>query len=241
MNEKQLIYDIVMLVHSNKSLSYKKLVNMILDKYQKEFRDRDFFLNLENISISEIINVFLKYCPFQFSFNPNDIHNRHVIYDDIQTILTPNDNELISIGSGYIGKGGIFVIGMEAGFYTGDADDLISQPFKPSFFFQNTSEILRKGFFKELKSIYFTNASKMAVEKQKMNESYQENYEKYWPILNNEIELLQPYKILALGANVYDFLKSKNIQCEKIYHPSYFIYKHILDHGIEYYKKLIND
>lgn len=241
MNEKQLIYDIVMLTHENKTLSYKKLVNMILDKYQKQFRDRDFFLNLQDVSISEIINVFLKYCPFQFSFNSDDIHNRHKLYDDIQTILTPNDNELISIGSGYIGKGGIFVIGMAAGFYTGDADDLISQPFKPSFFFQNTSEILRKGFFKELKSIYFTNASKMAVEKQKMNESYEENYEKYWPILKNEIDLLQPNKILTLGANVYDFLKNKNIECKKVLHPSYWIYRHQIEDGIKYYKDLTKE
>lgn len=233
---KKVIYDIEMLVHNNKHLSYKKLVNLILDRHQQEFRDRDFFIKLD--AMNETISNFLYYNPFQFSFN-DELETRHSLYDKIQTILTPNDNELISIGTGFIGKGGIFVIGMAAGFYSGDVDDLISQPFKPSFFFQSTSELLRKGFFNQLKSIYFTNASKMAVEKSKMGVSYEENYNKYWSILEHEIGLLQPKRILALGANVYDFLKSKNIQCEKVYHPSYFIYRHSLDNGIEYYKELI--
>lgn len=234
--EQQIVYDISLLLHDNKHLSYRKLAHIILDNYQHEFRDREFFLNFDVVNDS--IRNFIQYSPFQFSFNKDDIQIRHELYDKVQTILTPNDNELISIGSGFIGQGGIFLIGMAAGFYSGDEDDLISQPFKPSFFFQNTSELLRKGFFNQLESIYFTNASKMATEKQLMNESYQENYEKYWPILEHEIKLLQPRKILALGANVYDFLIGKSIQCKKIYHPSYFIYRHNLNQGIEYYKEI---
>lgn len=241
MNEKELIYDVLMLAHDNRDKSYKKIVNIILSKYQQEFRDPEFFVDLSNITITDTTWLFLKYSPFQFSFNSDDIHNRRELYNQIQKIITPNDNELISIGTGYIGGGGVMAIGMAPGFYTGDADDLISQPFKPSFFFQNTSELLRSGLGKNLAKIYFTNASKIAIEKKLMNESYEAMYEKYWHSLEHEINLLQPEKVLAIGANVYKFLCDKGIQCEKVYHPSYFIYRHQVDYGVRYYENIFKE
>ena len=173
MNVKKLIYDVIMMTH-NSNLSYKRLATDIMTKYQIEFRERDFFIDLRNIPITETTKSFLKYCPFQFSSDEDGLDIRHRLYDICQTILTPNDNELISIGSGYIGKSGIFVIGMAPGFYSGDVDDLISQPFKPSFFFQNTSKLLKDGFEEKLNKIYFTNVSRIALEKAKMNASYEE-------------------------------------------------------------------
>jgi len=74
-----------------------------------------------------------------------------------------------------------------------------------------------------------------------MNESYEAMYEKYWHNLEYEINLLQPRKILALGVNVYKFLCDKKMQCEKVYHPSYFIYRHQKDSGIEYYNNIIKE
>lgn len=237
---KNLIYDVLMYAHENKNISYRKIAHDILDKYQKEFRDRDFVVDFNGIDITKKhLWPFLKYSPFQHVLKSEDRENRYYLYDDIQTILTPNDNELISIGSGYIGQNGIFVIGMAAGFFTNDADDKISQPFKPSFFFQNTSEMLRSGFGSDLKDVYFTNASKIAVEKNLMNESYESNYEKYWPILNNEIEFLKPRRILAAGTNVYTFLRKKGLDCQKIYHPSYFIYQGKQKESIYYYRNII--
>lgn len=239
---KDLIHDIVLYAHTHKNLSYRKIAHDILEKYQAEFRDRDFVVNLEGIDITKKhLWPFLKYSPFQHVLDSKDLDNRYPLYDDIKSILTPNDNELISIGSGYIGLSGIFVIGMAAGFFTNDADDKISQPFKPSFFFQNTSEMLRSGFAQDLKDVYFTNASKIAIEKNLMNESYELNYEKYWPILENEIKLLKPRRILAAGTNVFTFLKNKGIDCQKIYHPSYFIYQGKQKESIYYYRNIIKE
>ena len=237
-----MIHDVVMYAHTHKHLSYRKIAHDILDKYQREFRDRDFVVNLQGIDITKKhVWPFLKYSPFQHVLLEKDVENRYPLYNDIQSILTPNDNELISIGSGYIGQNGVMVIGMAAGFFTNDDDDKISQPFKPSFFFQNTSEMLRSGFGPNLKEVYFTNASKIAVEKNLMNESYESNYEKYWPILEHEINVLKPKRILAAGTNVYKFLKDKGLNCQKIYHPSYFIYQGKQKESIYYYRNIIEE
>jgi len=104
MNEKDLIYDVIMTVHNNKEKSYKRIVNIILSKYQQEFRNRNFMLDLSDIPITNITQGFFKYNPFQFSFDKRDIKTRQLLYDETEKILTPSDNELISIGTGYIGK-----------------------------------------------------------------------------------------------------------------------------------------
>jgi len=241
MMSDDIVKDIILTVRKNKILSYKKLVNVILTKYKEQFLQRDFYIDLSNVNKeSYLLYEFLKFNPFQFSFNKN-INNRRHLWDDVQKILTPNENELISIGTGCIDEGCIMFVGMAAGFYSGDADDKISQPFKPTFFFQNTSEILRESIKHNLSSVYFTNASKIALEKKKMNESYITNYEKYFNILSNEIEILKPKHIIALGTNVYDFLRNKNIKCTRAYHPGYFIYKGTLNVEKDYYSNILEN
>ena len=65
------------------------------------------------------------------------------------------------------------------------------------------------------------------------------NYEKYWPILKQEIELLQPKRIIVLGTNAYEFLKNKGVKCEKAYHPAYFIYQGKQKESKKYYENII--
>lgn len=234
-----IIKDLLVTAESNKNVSYKNLVNLILKKFKSDFLERDFYIDLSTVNRkSHLLFEFLKYSPFQFSFN-NNLENRRKLWDDIQKILTPNENELISIGTGCIDENCIMVIGMAAGFYSNDADDKISQPFKPTFFFQNTSEILRNGFNSSLDKIYFTNASKIALERSRMNISYLHNYNKYFENLMLEIETLKPKSIIALGTNVYDFLLSKNIKCTKGYHPGYFIYRNNYNVYENYYRLLL--
>jgi len=122
------------------------------------------------------------------------------------------------IGTGCIDNNSIMIVGMAPGFYNGTKFDEISKPFKPSFYFSNTSRILRLGIYEILDKVYFTNLSKIVTTREKMNsEIYKNYYNKYYNIFEEELKIINPKIIICLGKNVHDFLITKNIIQKIIY------------------------
>lgn len=96
---------------------------------------------------------------------------------------------------------------------------------KPSFFFTQTSHLLKTSLFSQDRCCYITNAIKHAVEE---NKSTKQDFENSFEILKEEIEFIQPGEIFVLGNKTYDFL-SENLTnklfklCKKVPHPAYEI------------------
>jgi uracil-DNA glycosylase len=133
------------------------------------------------------------------------------------------------------------LIGMAPGFFNDSKHDKISHPYKPSFYFANTSKILRTGFLKNLNKIYFTNLSKITTSKEIMDSTfYQNQYELFFEILKKEIEIIKPSLIYSVGTTVHKFLLQKQIKTNLLYHPSYFLFKNQTKQAIEYYNKQCN-
>lgn len=87
-----------------------------------------------------------------------------------------------------------------------------------------------------LEKIYFTNLVKCSTEDNKINNFHKE---KCFLYLSEEISEISPVKIIALGNEVFDFLKKKmnKDNIVKVPHPSYvFRYGKIT---IEQYKEMI--
>lgn len=95
---------------------------------------------------------------------------------------------------------------------------------KPSFIFTRTSYLLRNAFRECEEMPYITNLLKYARAK---NNVSHEDFEKTFYILQKEIELMQPRKIIALGNNAYNFLLTKDIKIpmDKCLHPAGAFYK----------------
>jgi len=213
--------------------NYNDLTFKIFKKYKENFLNTDF-----KIKTSQINKEFILTSPFMFS---KDDHYKIKLLHDLSLGLskTNKEDEMTCIGTGCIDDNNIMIVGMAPGFYNGTEFDKLSKPFKPSFYFSNTSRILRLGLFEILDKIYFTNLSKIVTTKEKMNSDiYKNYYNKHYNIFETELEIINPKIIICLGRIVYDFLYKKDLKQKVIYwyHPSYFIYQHSESHGIQYYK-----
>lgn len=235
-----------------KNDSYLKKVFDIIKTHGNDFRDKNFFVNKKNFKDikSDVSQTFLKYSPFICS-NKDDVSQiKQKLFDYAFNNCTKcfdiinSKQRLLAIGNGSIDENGVMIIGMAAGFFDEkNKFTNISFPFKPSFYFAETSEMLRDGFFGNLENIYFTNMSKCAFCKNIMNnnDGYIKLYSRCKEIILNEIEVIKPSIIYVAGKEAYEFAKSINIKCEKIIHPSYFLFRKNKKAGIEYYKKLNNE
>lgn len=96
---------------------------------------------------------------------------------------------------------------------------------KPTFFFTQTSHLLKTSLFSTNRYCYMTNAIKHAVAE---NKSTKQDFENSFEILKEEIEFIKPNEIFVLGNKTYDFLSDNltNSQfklCKKVPHPAYEI------------------
>lgn len=249
--KRMIVFDVIKDVLDNSTISYTKLALYIFEKYAKLFREKSFVVDLSGIN-NKYVKMFLKYSPFMSTFQ-NNLKSRQILCDHVfneciecyklpeLSHIKEREERLFAIGNGVIDENGILIVGMAAGFY-GDTTTKIGYPFKPSFYFGPASEILRIGFLENLNKIYFTNLAKSAFSESIMNTNnmYLKLYSNCIKILKREIEVLKPQIILAVGTNVFNFLESINIKSTKIFHPSFFLFKHQKQNGIDYYKK-IND
>jgi len=229
--------------------NYSDKTYAVMTNLKEQFNNKDTVLSSYGLKSSNI----LKYSPFMFTKKEyptkEDIERRHQLIDyavnfnpnilegtGLESI--PEKERFLAIGGGCIDKHGLMVIGMAPGFWRIHEFNELSYPFKPSFFYANTSRILRDGFRDFLKYIYFTNLSKFAYSKDVLTpDVYKKLYEKCFPILKKEIDLLEPKKIITLGNDVHNFLTEKGINCEKVFHPSYFIMKGQDVEGVKHYKE----
>lgn len=238
MTNGDVVNSILTFLLENVKASHQKLVYNIILQYRDLFLDRDFYIRLDE-PIPQEHRYFLAYSPFMFDFKEN-LEMRHILYDLASSLVNKEACKKVCGGNGYIGEGGIFLVGMAPGFYYGHEIDKISEPFKPSWFFAQTSKILRMGVLHKIEYCYFTNLAKMVFAKSEMNEAkYEELYSKYFYVLEKEIELLKPQKIISLGRNVYNFLSKCKIDTEFMYHPSYFWYRKQFATGRNYYRENI--
>ena len=218
----------------NSTLPYNELTYAVFKKYHKEFLDPNFVVTIDE----DISNLFLIFSPLMHVFDEEHKQHKKMLFEINNDILVEDEDKLNGVGDGYIGTGGIMVVGMAPGFYNGNKTDILSKPFKPSFYFALTSKMLREGFKSNLKRIYFTNLSKLCLTRNLMNDksynnkySYEKMYEKYLHILEEEIRILKPKKILSLGRDVFNFMNENRIDSIYTYHPSYFIYRKQFDEG----------
>ena len=236
MDQKYLVNDVRQIIIDNQNLSYNELTYLILQKYKQQFLDENFVINVTEL-VSPIYYIF---SPLMHVFDLNDIVNKKLLFDLNKDILVDDDDKLNCVGTGYIGTDGIMVIGMAPGFYNGNKFDVLSKPFKPSFYFAQTSKMIREGFKSYISRIYFTNLSKLVLARNLMDsKSYKQMYDKYFYILKEEINILKPKKIIALGKDVFNFLLEKDIRTETTFHPSFFIYKNQFEDGKQHYNSFI--
>ena len=225
-------------IQSNKhALGYKKLVYALTEKYSSLFREANRVFDKTDMEL-------IKYTPFMFSSDNNVGRRKDLInFVSEEKDLFCGDDRLTSIGNGSIDENGFMIVGMTAGFRYANEYDEISFPFKWSFFFGEASEILRRGFLSVLDSVYFTNVGKYAYSRDIMNSKnkYTEVYEDCFRLLETEIALLKPRKILAMGTDVYSFLVKKGIKSTKLIHPASFLFKHTKNAGIEYYRNFCRE
>lgn len=240
--EKFDVKEFLTFLKNYKNKSYLSTVYDIFEKYAVLFRNKDFILEY-HLEYSDELNTCLMYwLPFLVGPNCNNV--KHQLIKHIQcnecTISLNAKDRLICIGNGNIYPNGIFIVGMAAGFYGANKYDKISFPFKPSFYFGEASEILRKGFKSILQQVYFTNLSKCAFDRSIMNSpgSYEVCYNSCFSHFKREVNILSPCKILAAGNNTYEFLKTHGIECEKMIHPASFLFKHQKAEGIVYYNNI---
>ena len=94
-----------------------------------------------------------------------------------------------------------------------------------------TSVLFRSALLKAniLHKSWLTNVLKCALPGNKSLDD--EQYENCFEFLLNEIELLAPRKIIALGNKVSDFLSMKGLRFSRVVHPSFCVRK-----GINYEK-----
>lgn len=233
------IYEYLLTINNN---SWNEITYLLLKEFYEYFIDENYLLNI-NFNNEKWKKIALTFSPFMFS-TKNNIENRKKLFKLANDIKIDENVEVKCIGNGCIDKECIMVIGMTPGYFEEDNKFTdLSRPFKPSFFFANTSKILRMGFFNNIQNIYFTNLSKVATHYNNMNSKYYiKFYSKYFYILEKEIEILKPKKIIALGVNVYNFLLAKGVEnVIRCYHPSFFIFRKQTKTAPFYYKEIINE
>jgi len=226
---------------SDEDISYNEKTYKILNSFKELYKNTKFSFNLTNIQIlDENIEKFLIYNPFMFYYKKNKRKELMELYLKEIEKLSDEEKFLYGIGNGCTDDGCIIVLGMAPGFYNGTKYDLLSKPYKPSFYFSNTSKILRFGLSKHLDNIYFTNLSKIVYSKERMsNVEYSKLYEKYIQVFLEEIKILKPKQIIALGNNLNEILNKYNIEHITLKHPSYFLYRKNEHNGINYYEEEI--
>jgi len=228
----------------NSSLPYNELTYTVFKEYREQFLDPEFVVTVDD----DVSNLFFIFSPLMHVFDEEHKKNKQLLFDTNKDILVEDEDKLNCVGDGYIGTDGIMVVGMAPGFYNANKTDVLSKPLKPSFYFALTSKMLREGFKSDLKRIYFTNLSKLCLSRNLMNDksynnnySYEKMYEKYLHILEEEIKILKPKKILALGRDVYNFMNENRIESVYTYHPSYFIYRQQFKDGKQHYNLKIKE
>ncbi len=228
----------------NGELPYNELTYTVFEKYRDQFLDPEFVVTVDE----EVSNLFFIFSPLMHAFDEEHKQHKKMLFDINKDILVEDEDKLNCVGDGYIGTDGIMVVGMAPGFYNGNKTDILSKPLKPSFYFALTSKMLREGFKSYLKRIYFTNLSKLCLTRNLMNDksynnkySYEKMYEKYLHILKEEIRILKPKKILALGRDVYNFMNENKIESTYAFHPSYYIYRKQFDIGKTNYRSKIKE
>lgn len=227
---------------SQKDISYNKKTLEVIKDLRKLFISKKFALNLNSASLPKNkLTMSLIHNPFMFYKENN---KREELMDLFLKDMKKYEDEkefLYGVGCGSIDDDSIMILGMAPGFYNGNEYDELSKPFKPSFYFANTSKLLRFAMKDHIKDLYFTNVSKIVFSKERMNESvYKKLYNDFYKVLQKEIKIIKPKVIIALGNNVSEFLTEKKIDHIKGYHPSYFIYQHSSQKSLEYYKNLID-
>lgn len=235
-------------------IKYNTLVYNLTEKFGNFFRSENNLINTE-LYDNNLINKLYFYTPLIFhSNNKNAVDIKNKLYFhigckicneliEIKNNIKTKDDRLICVGNGCINNNCIMLIGMSAGFFNANLFDKISFPFKFSFYFGETSEMLRIGFKNKLNNIYFTNLAKCAYNRKIMNKKdvYNNIYSICIETLKNEMLILKPKIILAFGTNVFKFLMKNNISCKKIIHPAYFLFRKNKKNGIEYYKKICEE
>lgn len=223
--------------------TYNSSILDITTKFANEFRQRDMVLDIGEVdqSTSDIIKYWTPLSFTRHRRNKRTIETRleltRHVYEDADKFCS--DDRLTCIGNGCIDEGCIMIVGMTAGFRGANYFDSISFPYKFSFYFGDTSFLLREGFYDLLHLTYFTNVGKYSYSRAVMetDDTYIKTYDDCLPILQREIEYLKPSLIISAGKQVHEYLTDKGIESYKITHPSYYLFKRKIDEGAEYYSK----
>lgn len=127
------------------------------------------------------------------------------IFEHIEMLDT--DEEFLETRShpiGYFKEGNLMIVGEAPGKF---GRSVTEGGLKPSFVFTKTSFILKRALFDNKRYLkyfpYITNLCKYANEK---NKPIQQDFHKCFPILMEEIKLMKPSKIIALGNITYKYL-----------------------------------
>lgn len=232
------LVDIISAIANSK---YNNSIYQITSTLGDNFRRRDLLLDIGEINSAEADVIkywspisFTKYRVTEQTIETRLELTRHVFEDAAKYC---SNDRLTCIGNGCIDPGSIMVVGMTAGFRYANMFDEISFPYKFSFYFGDTSFLLREGMFDILSNVYFTNVGKYSFDRATMEsgDMYIRTYDECFPILLREIEFIRPKAIMAAGTQVYDYLTKHRIQCHKITHPSYYLFKRKMEDGIKYY------
>lgn len=221
---------------------YNKSVFDITLKLHDTFINRSIILDIGEVQDLNDRSLLSYWTPISFTRYPITKRTidakialtRHV-YEDFHKYCS--NDRLTCIGNGCLDQDQIMIVGMTAGFRGANKFDELSFPYKFSFYFGETSFLLREGFFDLLDRIYFTNIGKYSYTRDimKSDDTYNKTYEDCFSILQTEIEVLKPKLIIAAGNDVHQFLNSKGIKSYKIIHPSYYLFKKKIDDGKKYY------
>lgn len=144
--------------------------------------------------------------------------------------------------TGYFKTGNVMIVG-EA---PGQSGKGLDEGLKPSFIFEKTSFILRRAIFENRSKFkyfpYITNLCKYANESNKIGSV---DFDRCWDIFLNEVEYMEPEKIIVLGNNAYNYI-SENLpdnykdRVVKFMHPSATLYKGItIKEYAEQFKKIL--
>lgn len=187
--------------------------NIVMNSRKQAVEIDTSFLNLSNISL------YLTAC--LFSSGKENINFSKKLFSLIKDI-TVDDSQFkdsLCYPTGFLDKNIPMIIGEAPGT---KGRGLNESFLKPSFFFTQTSHLLRSSLFISAREFYITNAIKYAVEN---NKSSEKDFEKCFDILKKEIDYIQPEEIIILGNNTWNYL-SENLpkkildKCRRVNHPA---------------------
>ena len=94
-----------------------------------------------------------------------------------------------------------------------------------AFNYTKTSYILKRALFYAdiMEQSYITNLMKCPNFENKL--VTQEQFGSCFKFFENEMKLLKPKQVFVLGNNVYNYFKRRGIECIKIKHPAFYVYK----------------